>query len=88
MLYFNFLEKDLEIFSPPHLSIIFQEKCFSYYNLLTDQISFFDCLYFLKHWAKVDLQVFAVCSLIIKTYVTIDNILVKSIIQLKQYKSD
>ena len=30
--------------------MIFQEKCFSYYILLIDQISLSDCLYFSKHW--------------------------------------
>ena len=32
------------------LRMIFQEKCFSYYILLTDQISLPDCLYFLRYW--------------------------------------
>ena len=30
---------------------IFQEKCFSFYSLLIDQISLSDCLYFLRYWA-------------------------------------
>ena len=31
--------------------MIFQEKCFSRYILLTDQISLSDCLYFLRYLA-------------------------------------
>ena len=30
--------------------IIFQEKFFPCYNILTDQISLSDCLYFLRYW--------------------------------------
>ena len=30
---------------------IFEEKCFSPYILLSDQISLSDCLYFLRYWA-------------------------------------
>ena len=43
---FDFLGKGLEI-----LCIIFQEKCISYYTLLTDQISLSDCLYSLRYLA-------------------------------------
>ena len=32
------------------LQMIFQEKCFSCYILLTDQSSLFDCLYFSRYW--------------------------------------
>ena len=39
MLIFNFLEKGLELAPPPHFCMIFQEKCFSCYILLTEQIS-------------------------------------------------
>ena len=46
MLIFNFLEKGLELAPPPHFCMIFQEKCFSCYILLTEQISLSDCLYF------------------------------------------
>ena len=31
--------------------MIFQEKCFPCYILLTDRISLSDCLYFLRYWA-------------------------------------
>ena len=51
MLNFNFSEKGLELVSPPHFVYDFQEKCFSCYVLLTDQISLSDCLYFLRYWA-------------------------------------
>ena len=37
MFNYDFLEKGLEIVSPQHLRMIFQEKCFSCYILLTDQ---------------------------------------------------
>ena len=50
MLNFDFLEKDLGIVSLPHLCMIFQEKCFSCYTLLTNQISLPDYLYFLRYW--------------------------------------
>ena len=36
--------------------MIFDEKYFSCYILLTDQISLPDCLYFEKHWAICVLQ--------------------------------
>ena len=36
------------------LCMIFREKCFSCYILLTDQISFSDCLYFLRFINKLD----------------------------------
>ena len=51
------------------LCMTFQEKCFSCYNLLTDQISLSDCLYFLKYWAICVLRLFvnqAVTSQILK----------------------
>ena len=35
-----------------------QEKIFSYYVLLTDQLSLSDCLYLLTYWAKYALQLF------------------------------
>ena len=57
MLNFDFLEKGLGIFSPPHF-IIFQEKGFSCYILLTGHIFLSDCLYFLKYWAICVLQLF------------------------------
>ena len=42
-------ERVWEQFFHPILYMIFQEKCFSYYILLTDQISMSDCLYFLRY---------------------------------------
>ena len=38
--------------------MIFQEKCFSCYNLLTDKISLSGCLHFLNYWAICELQLF------------------------------
>ena len=40
------------------LSRIFQEKCFSCYILLIDQIELSDCLYFLRYWAICVLHLF------------------------------
>ena len=40
------------------LCMIFQQKCFSCYILLTDQISLPGCLYFLRYWAICVLQLF------------------------------
>ena len=40
------------------LCMIFQQKCFSCYILLTDQISLSDCLYFLRYWTICLLQLF------------------------------
>ena len=48
MLNFDFLKKVLEYFLHHILCMIFQEKCFSSYMLLADQISLPDCLYFLR----------------------------------------
>ena len=47
ILNFDFLEKGLWLVFQHILFMIFQEKCCSCYNLLTDQISWSDCLYFL-----------------------------------------
>ena len=58
MLNFNFLEKDLGIVFPPHFVHGFQEKCFSYHVLLTDQILLPDCLYFTRYWSIRVLQLF------------------------------
>ena len=58
MLNFVFLEKRPGIVSPPHFCMIFQEKCFSSYALLTDQVSYPDCLHFLRYWAIYVLQLF------------------------------
>ena len=40
------------------LCIIFQQKCFSCYIVITDQISLFDCRYFLRCWAMRVLPLF------------------------------
>ena len=62
MLNFDFLEKSLGIVSPSHLvCMIFPEKCFSCYILLTVQIPLPDCLfeiYFLRYWSICVLQLF------------------------------
>ena len=43
-----FAEKGVGIVST---FMILQDKCFSQYVLLNDQILLFDWLYFLRHWA-------------------------------------
>ena len=53
---FDFLEKGLGIVFHHILCMIFQEKCFSVYALLTDQISLPDYIYFLKYWKICVLQ--------------------------------
>ena len=58
MLNFSFLEKGLGIVSPPYFVLIFQQKCFSCYILVTDQISLSDCLYFSRYWAICLLHLF------------------------------
>ena len=50
MLNFDFLDKGLGIVSPPLFVYYVQEKDFSCYTLLTDQISLPDCHYFLRYW--------------------------------------
>ena len=40
------------------LGMIFKEKCFSCYILLTDQILFSDSFYFLRSWPRCVLQLF------------------------------
>ena len=59
MLNFCFSEKGLRKVSPPYFVYDFStKKCFTYYILLTDQISFSDCPYFLRYWAICVLQLF------------------------------
>ena len=58
MLNFDFLEKGLGIVSPSHFVYVFQEKYFSSYILLTDQVALSDCDYFLRYWRKCVLQLF------------------------------
>ena len=50
ILNFNFPEKGLWLVLHHILCIIFQEKCFLCYILLTDQVLLSDCLYFTRHW--------------------------------------
>ena len=45
MLNFDVLENGLGIVSEPYFVIDYQEKCFSCYILITDQISLPDCLF-------------------------------------------
>ena len=56
MLIFNFFKKSVGIVLHHILCMIFKEKCFSCYNLVTDQISLFDCLYYLRYWVICVLQ--------------------------------
>ena len=60
MLNFYLLEMGLWLEMGLHniVSMIFQEKCFSFYILLTDQLLLFHCLYFLRNWAICVLQLF------------------------------
>ena len=58
MLKFNFPEKGLGLVSPPYFVYDFLRKMFSYYILLTDQISLPDCLYFSRYWTMRVLQLF------------------------------
>ena len=59
MINFDFLEKGLSIASPPHfLCFIFQEKCFSCYILLSEEIYLSNCLYFFRYWVICVLQLF------------------------------
>ena len=53
MLNFDFLEKGLGIVSPLFFCMIFQERCFSSYTLLTDQILLPDCLHFSRYWSII-----------------------------------
>ena len=51
MLNLDFLDIGLGIVSLAHFVMIFQQKCFSCYILLTDQVSLPDRLNFLRYWA-------------------------------------
>ena len=69
MLNFDFQKRIWDQFFHHILCMVFQEKCFSFYILLTDQISLSDYLSFLRYWAKCVLQLFVnqvVTSLILK----------------------
>ena len=59
MLNFGFLDKGLGIISPAHFVYDFSTKNYSYYILLTAQISLSGCLYFLGYWGICVLQLFA-----------------------------
>ena len=54
----DFLKNGLGIVSSPDLLYEFSRKMFSSYILLTDQISFPDCLTFLRYWLICVLQLF------------------------------
>ena len=56
MLNLEFLDKGPGIVSPAYFVYDFQQKCFSSYILLTDQISLSGCLYLLRYWAICVLQ--------------------------------
>ena len=56
MLNFDLFKKGQGIVSPPHLCMIFQEKCFSSYIPLIDHFSPTDCLYFLRYWSICEFQ--------------------------------
>ena len=58
MLNFNFSEKGLGLAPQPHFVYDFSRKMFLMYNLLTDQISLADCLYFSRYWAICELKLF------------------------------
>ena len=59
MLKFDFLEKGLGMFSPPHFVYDISRKMFLVlYILISEQISLSDCFYFLKFWAMYVLQLF------------------------------
>ena len=60
MLNFDFLKKVFEYFLHHILCMIFQEKCFSSYILLADQISLPDYLYFLRYWSICVLRLLAI----------------------------
>ena len=44
---------------------MFPEKYLSYYILLTDQVSFFDCLYFVRYWS---ISVLQLCCLLTRLW--------------------
>ena len=58
VLNFNFPVKGLGLVYLTHICMVFQEKCFSCYILLTNQISLSDCLFFSRSWAICVLQLF------------------------------
>ena len=55
---FKKIKRGLELVSLPHFSHSFWKKYFSYYILLTNQISLPVCLYFVRYWAICVLQMF------------------------------
>ena len=72
--------------------MIFQEKCFSCYILLTDQFLLSDCLYLLRYWAIYALQLFASQVVTLKTLkLKSDSHLPKNLcylFDLKPFKND
>ena len=53
-----FWKTGLELASLPHFCMIFEEKYFSCYILLTDQISLSGCINFVRYWTVRVLQLF------------------------------
>ena len=66
---FIFQERIWEQFLHSILCIIFQQKCFSCYILLTDQILLSYCVYFLRYCVICVLQLFLSCIIITKLYI-------------------
>ena len=64
MLNFDFLEMGLGIVSPVHFVYVFQEKCFSCYNLVTDHIR---CLIVFISW---DIGQYVYCNCFANQVVT------------------
>ena len=51
MINFNFSEKGLGLVSPSHFVYDFSRKMYSFYILLTDQISLSNCFRLWEYWA-------------------------------------
>ena len=54
----------MRLVAPPHFVMIFQKTYFSCCILLRDQISFFNCLYFMRYLAICVIACYQVCDLI------------------------
>ena len=68
----EYLVWGLGIFSPPYLRMIFQEKCFSTYILLTNQISLSDYLYILS-WGICALLLFVFLHVKVKIQISLER---------------
>ena len=60
MLNSYFSEKGLGQVCPLNFAYDFQEKCFSFDILLTDQVSLSDCFYFSRYWTICLLLLFEI----------------------------